>query len=182
MDQAVSTTPLVGEDLTTLRWEDARHWLGIYADLLRFKSGLLERIDDDLAGLPEPARAAAAHDLEIIRAQMAGYEVRLDLWYQRVWELQGLWVDPDGNVLRYGGQEVTLTGRESQLLRFLLDHPHRYFSAQQILAQAWGDAALYPEEVRNYVHRLRRTLRKLQVPCDVVNRPKRGYSLVFRDS
>lgn len=178
---AVASDPLEGEDIRTVHWEDARHWIGIYSDLLGFKSGLLERIGRELLNLPEPARVAASRDLDIIRAQMAGYQARLDLWYKRVWELQGLWVDPEGNVIRYQGKEVALTGREAQLLGFLIEHPQRYFSAAQILGHAWGDPALFPEEVRNYIHRLRRILRELQIPCQLVNRPKRGYSLVFRD-
>ncbi len=75
---------------------------------------------------------------------------------------------------------MTLTKREFQLLEFLLDHPHRYFTTAQILGQAWADPALFPEEVRNYVGRLRKILRELEIPVDLVNRPGRGYSLVFR--
>jgi len=75
---------------------------------------------------------------------------------------------------------VTLTKREFQLLEFLLDHPHRYFTTAQILGQAWADPALFPEEVRNYVGRLRKILRDLEIPVDLVNKPGRGYSLVFR--
>jgi hypothetical protein len=40
--------PLEGEDLETEHWEDARHWMGIYDDLIRFKLGLLERIKREL--------------------------------------------------------------------------------------------------------------------------------------
>jgi hypothetical protein len=35
---------LEGEDLKTSRWEDARHWMSIYADLLEFKRGILDRV------------------------------------------------------------------------------------------------------------------------------------------
>lgn len=176
----VASDPLEGEDIGTTHWEDARHWLGIYSDLLRFKTGILERVSRDLVHLPELARHAASRDLDLIRSQMSGYQARLDLWYRRVWELQGLWIDPEGNVIRYQDKQATLTGREAQLLSFLLDHPHRSFTAAQILAQAWGDPALFPEEVRNYVHRIRRILRDLRIPCQLINRPKHGYSLVFR--
>jgi DNA-binding response OmpR family regulator len=110
---------------------------------------------------------------------MAGYQQRLDLWYRRVWDLQGLYVDPEGRVVRHQGREASLTKREHQLLQFLLEHPHRYFTAPQILTHAWADPELYPEEVRNYVQRIRRILRKLDVPCELVNRPGRGYSLIF---
>ena len=172
--------PLEGEDLTTRRWEDARHWISIYADLLEFKRGILARVRRDVANLAPQAQKAASTDLEIIETQMHGYQERLDLWYRRIWELQGLWVDPAGRVVRHQGMEVSLTKREFQLLQFLLDHPHRFFTTSQILGQAWADPALFPEEVRNYVRRLRKILDDLAIPADLVNKPGRGYSLVFR--
>ena len=51
---------LEGEDITTTHWEDARHWMSIYDDLLRFKRGLLARIERDLATLSPIARMAAS--------------------------------------------------------------------------------------------------------------------------
>jgi DNA-binding response OmpR family regulator len=172
--------PLEGEDLETTHWEDARHWMSVYADLLRFKVGLLERVQRELPKLKPVAREAASVDLVIIEQQMLGYQARLDLWYERIWELHGLWLDPDGRMIRHQGREASLTKREFQLLQFLLDHPHRFFTANQILGQAWADPALFPEEVRNYIRRLRNLLAVLGIPADLVNRPGRGYSLVFR--
>jgi DNA-binding response OmpR family regulator len=172
--------PLEGEDLRTTRWEDARHWMSIYADLLEFKRGILDRVRRDMTNLQPPAQKAAAIDLQIIEAQMFGYEQRLDLWYRRLWELQGLWLDPAGRMARHKGREVALTKREFQLLQFLLDHPHRFFTTTQILGQAWADPALFPEEVRNYVRRLRKILIDLAIPVDLVNKPSKGYSLIFR--
>jgi DNA-binding response OmpR family regulator len=154
--------------------------MGIYTDLLRFKVGLLDRVKRDLPKLHPLAQKAASADLVIIENQMAGYQARLDLWYQRVWALHGLWLDPDGRVIRYQGREANLTRREFELLQFLLDRPHRFFSAAQIMGTAWGDAALFPEELRNYVRRVRRVLADLEIPVDLTNKPGRGYSLVFR--
>lgn len=54
------------------------------------------------------------------------------------------------------------------------------FAASRILGQAWADHALFPEEVRNYVRRLCKILAKLEIPADLINKPVRGYSLVFR--
>ena len=181
-DRRAPSRPLEGEDLATTRWEDARHWMSIYADLLEFKRGILGRVKRDIANLRAPAQKAAAIDLEIIEVQMLGYEERLDLWYRRLWELHGLWIDPAGRMVRHQGREVALTKREFQLLQFLLDHPHRFFTTSQILGQAWADPALFPEEVRNYVRRLRKILVDLAIPVDLVNKPGRGYSLVFRIS
>jgi DNA-binding response OmpR family regulator len=172
--------PLEGEDLKTSHWEDARHWTSIYADLLEFKRGLLDRVHKDLANLQPAARKAAEIDVQIIEQQMLGYQGRLDLWYKRIWDLQGLWLDPTGRMIRHKGHNVSLTKREFQLLQFLLNHPHRYFTTTQILGQAWADPALFPEEVRNYIRRLRKILLDLGIPVDIVNKPGRGYSLVFR--
>jgi hypothetical protein len=171
--------PLQGENLKTTHWEDARHWMSIYADLLEFKRGILGRVRRDMTTLSPTAQKAASTDLEIIETQMGGYQERLDLWYRRLWELQGLWLDPAGRMVRHKGHEVALTKREFQLLQFLLDHPHRFFTTSQILGQAWADPALFPEEVRNYVRRLRKILTDLAIPVDLVNKPGRGYSLVF---
>jgi len=172
--------PLEGEHIGTTHWEDARHWMSIYVDLIAFKRGILDRIRRDMTKLPPVARRAAEADVTIIESQMDGYQRRLDLWYRRIWDLQGLWLDPEGRLIRYQGREAALTVREFQLLQFLLDHPHRYFTVNQILGQAWAGPALFPEEVRNYVRRVRKVLASLEIPCDVVNRPGRGYSLEFR--
>jgi hypothetical protein len=173
--------PLEGEHLGTTHWEDARHWMSIYADLIEFKLGILDRVRRDITKLPPIARSAAEADVKFIESQMDGYQKRLDLWYRRVWDLNGLWLDPEGRLIRYQGREATLTVREFQLLQFLLDHPHRYFTVTQILGKAWAEPALFPEEVRNYVRRVRKILRSLEIPCDLVNRPGRGYALEFRD-
>jgi hypothetical protein len=143
--------PLEGENLKTTHWEDARHWMSIYADLLEFKRGILDRVRRDIAALQPEAQRAAAVDLRIIETQMQGYQARLDLWYGRIWELQGLWLDPTGRMVRHKGNEIALTKREFQLLQFLLSHPH-----------------------------LRKILVDLAIPVDIVNKPGRGYSLVFR--
>ena len=181
MDQGVpSPLPLEGEDISTEHWEDARHWLAVYADLLRFKRRLLDRVHAELPKLAPVAQQAASIDLVIIENQREGYQARLDLWYQRLWDLQGLWLDPESRLVRHKGKEARLTDREFQLLQFLIDHPHRFYSAEQIMSRAWADSALFPEEVRNYILRIRKVLARVEIPCDLVNRPGQGYSLVFR--
>ena len=177
-----TTGPLEGEDIETEHWEDARHWMSIYDDLIRFKLGLLERVNRELPKLHPVAQRAAGEDVALIEAQMAGYHERLDLWYRRIWKLHGLWLEPEGREVRHKGRKAALTNREFELLQFLLDHPHRFYTTAQITAYAWSDAALAPEEVRNYVARVRKVLAGLEIPCDLVNRPGRGYSLTFRNA
>jgi DNA-binding winged helix-turn-helix (wHTH) protein len=178
--KATPSRALEGEDLKTSQWEDARHWMSIYADLLEFKHGILDLVRRDVASLQPLARKAAEADVQIIEDQMQGYQARLDLWYRRIWDLHGLWLDREGRIIRHQGREVALTLREFQLLQFLLDHPHRYFTPNQIMSTAWADPALFAEEVRNYVRRVRKILADLAIPVDLVNKTGRGYSLVFR--
>lgn len=141
--EARASGPLEGEDLKTTRREDARHGMSIYADLIEFKRGILARVERALANLAPPARKAAAEDLAIIEAQMLGYQKRLDLWYARLWELQGLWLDPDGRILRHQGREVVLTKRESSSWSSC-SVIHRFFTTAQILGQAWATKPFSP--------------------------------------
>ena len=85
-------------------------------------------------------------------------------------------------MVRHKGREASLTTREFELLQFLLEQPHRFYTTSQIAGYAWSDAALLPEEVCNYVTRVRRILARLEIPCDLINRPGRGYSLTFRST
>src|ERR1700719_1582356 len=94
------TRPLEGQNIETEHWEDARHWMSSYDDLVRFKLGLLDRVQRELPKLHPVAQRAADVDVRFIEAQLAGYYERLDLWYQRVCKLQVLWLDPDGRILR----------------------------------------------------------------------------------
>jgi len=41
-----------------------------------------------------------------------------------------------------GGREVTLTRQEFKLLEFLVKHPGRVFTREQVLDSAWGDGGL----------------------------------------
>jgi hypothetical protein len=51
--RAKPSRALEGEDLKTSHWEDARHWMSIYADLLEFKRGILQQARPRLlAGIP----------------------------------------------------------------------------------------------------------------------------------
>jgi DNA-binding response OmpR family regulator len=178
MDEA--SPPLDGEHIETNDWEDARHWMSIYGDLLEFKRGILNRIRRDLSKLPPEARRAAETDFTMIEGQMVRYQKRLELWHQRLQDLNGPWLDPNGRLIRYKDRELTLTLREFQLLKFLLDHPYRFFTVSQILGQAWAEPTLFPEQVRVYIKRVRAAVAAMEIPCDIVNRPGRGYSLEFR--
>jgi hypothetical protein len=71
--------PLDGENIETEHWEDARHWMSIYDDLIRFKLGLLDRVKRELPKLHPVAQKAAHVDVTYIEHQMAGYLVSAGL-------------------------------------------------------------------------------------------------------
>ena len=111
--------------------------MSIYDDLIRFKLCLLDRVKRELPKLHPVAQKAAHVDVTYIEHQMAGYYERLDLWYQRVWALQGLWLDPEGRVLRHKGKEAVLTQREFELLLFLAQRPGQVFTRSELMDQVW---------------------------------------------
>jgi DNA-binding response OmpR family regulator len=66
-----------------------------------------------------------------------------------------LTVDTTSGEVRRSGELVTLTGRERDLLLFLLRQPQDVFSRQQILEQVWGWSHGDPSTVTVQVRRLR---------------------------
>jgi DNA-binding winged helix-turn-helix (wHTH) protein len=65
-------------------------------------------------------------------------------------------------VVRHKGREAVLTHREFELLQFLLDHPHRFYTAVQITGLAWSER--------------RSSQKKSEITCSVCER----FSPVWR--
>jgi two-component system phosphate regulon response regulator PhoB len=73
-------------------------------------------------------------------------------------------LDPAARIVTVDGREVHLTGREFDLLHFLLSHPNRVFSRSDLLRQVWEyDFEGYDRTVDAHVARLRK---KLGTPGD----------------
>lgn len=66
-----------------------------------------------------------------------------------------LTIDTAARVARRGDQQLTLTGREFDLLAFLLAHPGRAFSRVDLLRQVWGWSFGDQSTVTVHVRRLR---------------------------
>jgi DNA-binding response OmpR family regulator len=64
-------------------------------------------------------------------------------------------VDSDQHVATIGGERLSLTGREFDLLRFLMAHPGTAFSRDELLAQVWGWSFGDQSTVTVHVRRLR---------------------------
>jgi DNA-binding response OmpR family regulator len=64
-------------------------------------------------------------------------------------------VDPGGRAARRGGAALPLTGREFDLLAFLLAHPGRAYTRAELLAEVWGWEFGDQSTVTVHVRRLR---------------------------
>ena len=64
-------------------------------------------------------------------------------------------VDPQEHVARLGGERLALTGREFDLLRFLVTHPGVAYSRDQLLREVWGWSFGDQSTVTVHVRRLR---------------------------
>jgi two-component system phosphate regulon response regulator PhoB len=78
---------------------------------------------------------------------------------EQVLQVSGLQLDPVSSRVHAGGLEVTLTQTEFRLLKFLMAHPERVFSRQQLLDQVWGDHVFIDDRtVDVHIRRLRKSL------------------------
>ena len=161
------------EDPTTDRAADARLWIDIYTRLVDFNDELLTRARTRDSGL--------AVDDYLVSAELSRLRTRLAFWQERHRLLAPVDLDERRGIISASGEAVPLTRRESQLLKFLLANPGRFFDAESLAARAWHDASLASEQVRTYVVRLRRRLKEAGSACVLASERRRGYALIFSD-
>jgi DNA-binding response OmpR family regulator len=181
LDRMLAPSPLLieGEPLDSPYADDAQQWVGIYSELVSFTGRWLARqqTQPDCLEEPDPLKAG---DEASLRSHMERLLSRLEFWRRRVHDLAGLELDLDNRTIAYQGRTAALTRREAQLLSFLAEHPGKFFSASQLIQRAWHAPELSEEELRTYVVRLRRCIRGLGLPCELVNQARQGYTLRFR--
>lgn len=174
---------LEGEDPRTGFPQDARHWIAVYREMIEFKEGLLGRIRTLLSTLPPVARQDVMEsDVAMLEDQLQRYHRRLEFWYSRQWNLEGLRIDDESRTITYRDKSVNLTKRELQLLVMLVSRSPSFVSPNQLLVQAWHDARLPEETLRTYIGRVRTKLGTLGVAAEIQNRPRHGYALVFKEN
>ena len=90
--------------------------------------------------------------------------------------------DPVAKTLRQGDKRCTLSRREADLLEILLKNVGKTIPRATLLARVWGpDAEVEEGNLENYVHFLRRRLRSLECPLELVTMRGVGYALEDRD-
>jgi DNA-binding response OmpR family regulator len=171
---------LEGEDPGSLRPQDTRHWISVYREMIAFKEDLLERVTTDLMRVSLAAKTDLNDDIKLIDSQLKRYRRRLSYWVERQLELEEIVVDSRTRTVTYRDTAVTLTKREFQILAMLMSRPEKYFSAQQLLVDAWHDDRLPEESLRTYISRVRKKLKELDAGAQVVNKSRKGYALIFK--
>ena len=173
---------LEGEDPGTLFARDVRHWIAVYREMIGFQEDLLARVQEQLQRLPKAARKYVVdNDISLIANQLLRYRRRLDFWYARQWQLEGLEIDHDGRTVAYRDRSMSLTKREFQLFVLLVSRSPNFISPSRLLVEAWHDGQLPQETLRTYIARLRGKLASLGATAEIKNRPRRGYAMVFSE-
>ncbi|MFN2464116.1 MAG: transcriptional regulator [Candidatus Dormibacteria bacterium] len=159
-------TLIEGEDPTADDAIDARHWQDVYSKLLDFT---LRRTAEQPMMVP------------ILEERLERYGERLNFWSARATELQNIVIDEAERTVTHSSGVLTLTRREFQIVRFMLDNPGRKVSSRRLLLEAWHDSALPEEAIRSYICRVRRKLAQLDF-ATIVTDPRGGYRLIFQSA
>ncbi len=92
-------------------------------------------IDDVLLSTAGPAEVEARLRLGVGRLALAGADHERDISVIRSGEVE---IDEASYAASLGGRSLDLTFKEFELLKYLVQHPGRVFSRQQLLHEVWG--------------------------------------------
>lgn len=108
---------------------------------------------DDYVTKPFSPRELAARVAAVLRRVNEATTSRSD---EKVLAFGDLRIDPNTREVLVGGEPVTLTVREFDLLRYLASHPNRVFTRDQLMDAVWGYAfAADTSTVTVHMRRLR---------------------------
>ncbi len=88
-------------------------------------------------------------------------------------------LDTANECLWENGVQITLPPKQFAVLRFLVDHPGRLVSHDELLDAVWPDTYVQPQVLRTYVLELRKILcDDARQPRFIQSLPKRGYRFI----
>src|SRR5215469_920034 len=88
-------------------------------------------------------------------------------------------LDPANQCLWCGEQRVPLTPKAFDVLRYLVDHPGRLVTQDEILEALWADTYVNPELIKKYILGIRKALGdRHDKPEFIETLPRRGYQFV----
>lgn len=171
-----------GEDPSSKKPGDARHWVALYGEMIDFKNQLLQRMSRRLPGLSKGARKALDADVRLMQSQRSRYQRRLKFWSERQADLAGLKVDDATMTLTFGNRRAALTGHEFEVISVLLSRPGAAFTEDALLRDSSkDDPESTSETVQMIIGQLGNKLLDLGAPCEVISVPGRGYAVVFHE-
>ena len=96
---------------------------------------------------------------------------------------QAFRLDTLNQCLRRGDERLPMTPKAYDVLRYLVEHPGRLITPDEILGALWPETYVQPEVLRKYILEIRKVLGdRLDRPLFVETIPKRGYQFVARVS
>jgi len=88
-------------------------------------------------------------------------------------------LDPVNQCLWHGGNRVALTPKAFDMLRYLVEHPGRLVTQDEILEALWPETYVNPEIIKKYILEIRKGLGdRHDKPEFIQTFPKRGYQFV----
>jgi DNA-binding winged helix-turn-helix (wHTH) protein len=89
------------------------------------------------------------------------------------------WLDTVNEYLWRAGVPIDLTPKAFAVLRYLVEHPGRLVTQQELLDALWPDVYVQPEIVKTYIRDIRRILGDQPKAARFIEtRPRRGYTFV----
>lgn len=93
-------------------------------------------------------------------------------------QYMGLLLHPLKMELQYRDKHVSLTKTETTLLKFLMKNPEETIPRHILFSHVWGpDAGVEDGNLDNYVHFVRKRLKSVQSPIDIITVRQTGYCL-----
>ena len=130
---------------------------------------------DDYLTKPFQLKELAMRVKALLRRSSSEHHTKLSI--------RSIELDIENHRVLKNGKEVHLLPKEFRLLEFLLRHPQRVFSADEILDSVWEmDTNAHHDTVRGHVTRLRKKLDKEGEPSIIVTVHGVGYKLGTEDA
>jgi DNA-binding winged helix-turn-helix (wHTH) protein len=88
-------------------------------------------------------------------------------------------LDPANQCLWHGEQRVLLPPKAFDVLRYLVEHPGRLVTQDELLEALWPETYVNPELIKKYILGIRKVLGdQHDNPVYIETLPKRGYQFI----
>lgn len=125
---------------------------------------------------------AGAVDYIVKPCSMSLLEARMRLRLlpatKAVVECGGLKIDSHHRTVLCYGKPLSLTSSEFNILWFFVNHPNRFFTADEIYEQVWGAPSLQTTTIRRHLSTLRQKLKEISQENLIHTEFGKGYILL----